>query len=359
MYYYKVLSKEILCGLMEKGDGNVKKKWITAVMATMSLSLALAGCGAGGSTGGDKQGAAGGEKAGEKPQQLIIATGGTGGTYYPLGGGMATIFKDKLGITASAQSTNASVENMRLINDKQVDLAFTQGDIADYASKGTLMFKDKGAIKNFQAIATLYPETIQLVVPASSAIKSVADLKGKKVSVGALASGTEANAQQILEIYGLKFDDLKVQRLSFNESVNGIKDGGLDAAFVTAGVPTSAVTELGATKGVRIIPVDDEHMKKLIEKYPYYASFTIPANTYKGQDQEVKTAAVKAMLVVRSELDKKYVYDLTKALFESLDKLGTVHAKGKEVKLEKALEGVSIEVHPGAAQYFTEKGVKK
>lgn len=336
-----------------------RKKWATALLATMSLMLVLAGCGTGGGNAGDKQGTAGGEKAGEKPEQLVIATGGTSGTYYPLGGGMAQIFKDKAKINANAQATGASVENMRLLKEKQADLAFTQGDIADYAAKGTMMFKDKGAIKNFQAIAALYPETVQLVVPAGSGIKSISDLKGKKVSVGAPGSGTELNAQQILEIYNMKFDDLKVQRLSFGESVNGMKDGGLDAAFVTAGAPTSAVTELGATKGVRILSIDADHMKKLIEKYPYYSEQTIPVKTYTGQNEAVKTVAVKAMLVVRSELDKKLVYDLTKALFENLDTLGTVHAKGKEVKLEKGLEGVSIEVHPGAAQYYSEKGVKK
>lgn len=331
-------------------------KWWMALISTMSLAVAIAGCGSS-STSSNGQNTAT-DKAGEKPDQLIIATGGTSGTYYPLGGGMAQIFKDKAKINTNAQATGASVENMRLLQDKQVDLAFTQGDIADYAAKGTMMFKDK-PVKNFQAIAALYPETVQLVVPANSDIKSISDLKGRKVSVGAPGSGTELNAQQMLEIYDLKFEDIKVQRLSFGESVNGIKDGGLDAAFVTAGVPTAAVTELGATKGVRVLSLDDSHLKKLIEKYGFYAPVKIPANTYSGQKDEVTTVGVKALLVARSELDKKFVYDITKALFENLDTLGTVHVKGKEVKLQTALEGVSIEVHPGAAQYFSEKGIKK
>ncbi|GAX91231.1 TAXI family TRAP transporter solute-binding subunit [Effusibacillus lacus] len=339
-----------------------KKKWLLGLASTLTLSLALAGCG-GGTNQGNNQGNQGGAKPAEnKPaagQQMTIATGGTAGTYYPLGGGIAQILKNKANINANAQTTGASVENMRLLKDGSVDIAFTQGDIAEYAAKGTMMFEKGGAIKNFKALAALYPETIQLVVPANSPIKTIADLKGKKVSVGAPGSGTEANAQQILEVYGLKFEDLKVQRLSFAESTSGLKDGTLDAAFVTAGTPTSAVSELGATKGVRILEVDADHAKKLIDKYPYYAVQKIPGKTYTGQDTDVNTVAVQSMLVVRADLDEKTVYDVTKAIFENLDQLGNVHAKGKEVKLEKALSGVSIEVHPGAAKYYSEKGVKK
>ncbi len=296
---------------------------------------------------------------GETPDSIIIATGGTSGTYYPLGGGMAQIFTDKAGVNSSAQSTGASVENMRLIKDGQVDLAFTQGDIADYASKGTVMFTEGGAIGNLAAIASLYNETVQIIVAKDSAIKSVEDLKGKRVSVGAPGSGTEANAQQVLEAYGLTFDDLgKADRLAFGESSSFIQDGTLDAAFVTAGTPTAAVNELAATKGVRVINIDDAHLAKIVEKYPYYAEQTIPAGTYPGFDEEVKTVAVKAQLVVRAELDETLVYNMTKALFENLEQMKTVHAKAGEIDLAKALEGVSLDVHPGAAKYFEEKGVK-
>lgn len=296
---------------------------------------------------------------GETPDSIIIATGGTSGTYYPLGGGMAQIFTDKAKINSSAQSTGASVENMRLIKDGQVDLAFTQGDIADYASKGTLMFKDGGAIDNLQAVASLYNETIQIIVAKDSPIKTVEDLKGKRVSVGAPGSGTEANAQQILEAYGLTFDDLgKADRLAFGESTSFIQDGTLDAAFVTAGTPTAAVNELAATKGVRVVGIDTDHIAKIIEKYPYYAEQKIPAGTYPGFDEEVTTVAVKAQLVARAELDATLVYNMTKAFFENLEQMKSVHAKAGEIQLEKALEGVSLDVHPGAAKYFEEKGVK-
>jgi TRAP transporter TAXI family solute receptor len=323
-----------------------KKNLITLVVLTLIFGLFAVGCG-GGATG-------------EKPESIIIATGGTSGTYFPLGGGMAQIFTDEAGINATAQSTGASAENMTFIKNAEVDLAFTQGDIADYASKGTLMFETEGAVENLQAIASLYNETIQLVVAADSDIRSVADLKGRSVSVGAPGSGTEANAMQLLEAYGLTFEDLgNLQRLGFGESTSFIQDGTLDAAFVTAGTPTAAVNELAATKGVRIIGLDDDKINWIIEKYPYYASQTIEAGTYSGFDEEVKTVAVKAQLVVRAELDEEYVYKLTKALFENLDYLKTVHAKAEQITLESALEGVSLEIHPGAARYFEEQGISK
>jgi len=344
-----------------------KKKFLLLALILI-LALVVAGCGGtnGGTTEGDKTGDTGTTEGGqdqpntETVSSVIIATGGTSGTYYPLGGGMAQIFMDKAGINASAQSTGASAENMRLIKNGEVDLAFTQSDIADYASKGTVMFQEDGAIENIKAVASLYNETVQVIVAKDSPIKSIADLKGKRVSVGAPGSGTEANAMQLLEVYGLTFDDLgKVDRLAFGESASFIQDGTLDAAFVTAGTPTSAVNELAATKGVRVIGMDADKIAELINKYPYYAEDTIAAGTYAGFDEEVKTVAVKAQLVVRADLDDESVYQMTKALFENLEQLGTVHEKGKHVTLETALQGVSLEVHPGAAKYYDEKGIKK
>jgi uncharacterized protein len=346
-----------------------KNRLLSMLVLTLSLGLFTVGCGsspnqsnttADQKQSGEKNTEKTEAKKGEKPDSIIIATGGTSGTYYPLGGGLAQIFTEKAKINSSAQSTGASVENMRLLKDGQVDLAFTQGDIADYASKGAVMFKDTGAIKNLRAIASLYNETVQIVVPKDSPIKSVQDLKGKRVSVGAPGSGTEANALQMLEIYGLKFEDLgKAEHLDFGESSNHLKDGNIDAAFVTAGTPTAAVNELAATKGVNIVGMDDEHIKQLIAKYPYYAEQPIPIGTYPGFEQDVKTVAVKAQLVVRAELDETMVYNLTKALYENLDQMQKVHKKAEQIKLETALEGVSLELHPGAAKYFAEKGIKK
>lgn len=334
----------------------MKKKMTFLTILTLIFALLIAGCGTGGDTGGDTT--TPGDGGGATTGSIIIATGGTSGTYYPLGGGMAQIFIDQAGINASAQTTGASAENMRLLKNGEVDLAFTQSDIADYASKGTVMFETDGAIENIQAIASLYSETVQIIVAADSPIQSVEDLKGMRVSVGAPGSGTEANAMQILEMYGMSFDDLgRVDRLAFGESASFLQDGTLDAAFVTAGTPTAAVNELAATKGVRVIGMGDEQVSSIVEKYPYYTEEVIPAGTYAGFDQEVKTVAVKAQLVVRAELDEESVYNMTKALFENLTQLGNVHEKGTHISLETALEGVSLELHPGAARYFNENGI--
>ena len=321
-----------------------KRGFLLSLVLLVTMSL-VAACGGNSASSGNND-----------PSQLVIATGGTGGTYYPLGGGMADHITKNAGITATAQATGASAENIRLLRDKKADIAFTQNDIAEYASKGTNMFQQDGKIEAFQALGALYDETIQIVVSADSNIKNVADLKGKRVSVGAPGSGTEVNAQQILEAYGLTFDDTKLQRLSFADSAKAIQDGQLDAAFQTAGTPTAAITELAATTGVKIIPIDTDKIDAIIAKYPFYVKTVVPANTYQTVPEEVTTVSVKSMLLVRADLSEDLVYKATKAIFENTDKLG--HAKAKEIKMESVLAGVSIPIHPGAKKYFDEKGVK-
>lgn len=215
------------------------------------------------------------------------------------------------------------------------------------------MFKEK--IESVKGIATLYPETIQIVTTKKSGIQSVEDLKGKVVSVGEAGSGTRANAEQILEVHGMTFDDIKARNLSFDDSVSGIQDGTIDAAFITAGTPTGAVESLSATEDVVIVPIAEDKINALIEKYPYYAKDEVPQGTYKLAET-VPTVAVRAMLVARADLPEDTVYNVTKAIFENLDKVK--HAKAQQIKLENALDGMSIELHPGAKKYFDEKGVK-
>ena len=245
-----------------------------------------------------------------------------------------------------------SLPNQPVDNDSKLKEGNWIGHFAiDKESLETCTLK----IENIKAIGTLYPETIQIVTTAKSGIKSVEDLKGKKVSNGAPGSGTAANAEQILEVYGLSLDDIEKQDLSFDESVNGIKDGNIDAAFVTAGTPTAAVEELSATEDVVIVPVEADKAEELIEKYPYYAKEVVPSGTYK-LDSEVPTVAVLAMLVVKADLSEDLVYDITKSIFENLDQV--THAKAKQIKPENALNGVGIEVHAGAQKYYDEKGIK-
>ncbi len=293
--------------------------------------------------------------------QLVMATGGTAGTYYPLGGAMSQIINSRVkDVNVSVQSTGASVANIRMIQNGEVDLALVQTDIADYAWNGTEMFKDDGKLQNFSVIASLYPELIQVVVRAESGIESIADLKGKKVSVGAPGSGTEANARQILEIYGLTYKDLaQVQYLSFSESAEAFKDKHIDAFFVTAGIPNAGIQDTATMHKIQILAVPDDMYKNLHNKYGFYGQALIPAGCYINQTEPVRTVAVQAVLITRRDLDADVVYEMTAALFENLPELATAHAKGKEVSLEGALTGVSTPLHPGAEKYFKEKGIVK
>jgi len=314
----------------------------------LAVAMVIAACG----NGGNNEGNGGGET---DKTNLSILTGGTGGTYYPLGGAMASIIEDETDYKANAQSSGASAENMNTLKAGEAHLAFTQTDIASYALNGELMFEGN-KVENVQAIGTLYPETVQLITTKDSGINSVEDLKGKTVSIGAPGSGVAANAQQILEIHGISLEDIKVQNLSFDESTDGIQAGNIDAAFITAGTPTGAVEALAAQADVKVVPISADKATELMEKYPYYAEDTIPAGTY-GIEEDVSTVAVKAMLVVRNDLDEETVYNITKAIFENTDKI--THAKGKLIKAETALDGIGdMPLHPGAEKYFTEKGVK-
>jgi len=290
----------------------------------------------------------------ENPKFLSMLTGGTGGTYYPLGGAIAKIVSDETGIKTDALSSNASADNIIALNDGEAEIAFTQTDVAAYAIDGINNFKDQ-KIEGIQALGSLYPETVQIITTEKSGIKTVNDLKGKKVSVGAPGSGTYVSAEQILEVYGLNMKDIRAQHLDFGESVGGIQDGNIDAAFITAGTPTGAVEQLTATAKVNVLPIDGEEAKKLIDKYPFYGVDTIKEGTY-GLANDVDSVAVLAMLVVQKALPEDAVYNITKAIYENLDKIA--HAKAKEISLDNALDGIGFDLHPGAKKYYEEKGLE-
>ncbi|ASB88550.1 TAXI family TRAP transporter solute-binding subunit [Bacillus sonorensis] len=327
------------------------KRWkaISLPAFLLTLVMGLAACGSNDSS-SDKEGGSASKGSGS----YSLLTGGTGGTYYPLGGQFANLWEEATGDKFTTQTTGASAENMATLQKGEAEVAFSQTDIATYAIEGKEMFKQK--IDGIKAIAALYPETVQIVTTEKSGIKSVDDLKGKTVSVGAAGAGVNINAKQILEVHGLTFDDIKPQNLSFEESTDGIQSGAIDAAFITAGTPTGAVEGLSAQNKIKILNIEEDKQKKLIEQYPFYAKDTIKRGTY-GIGQDVSTVAVKAMLVATDKLDEDTVYQMTKALFEA-DKIN--HAKGEFIKPETALEGLGdIEIHPGAAKYFKEKGIEK
>jgi TRAP transporter TAXI family solute receptor len=281
------------------------------------------------------------------------------GVYFPLAGALSRIAHEKLpDIKITVESSGASVANAKLIASGDADLAILQNDIAFYALQGTKPMFDK-AVPNIRGVAALYPEHCQIHARKDAKIATVKDLKGKRVAVGPLGSGTEANTMQILEAYGLKFEDLaKVERLSAAESSDYLKDGRIDAAFYTVGAGASAIVDTAMMVETVIVPIDGGQAEALIKKYPFYAKDKIPAGLYKGIG-EVPTVAVLAILVAKAELEEDMVYRITKAMWENISRIETAHAKGKEVKLEKALIGMPIPLHPGADKFYKEKGLKK
>ena len=290
--------------------------------------------------------------------KMILATGGTAGTYYPFGGAMAKIWNSKIpGMNVTAQATGASIENIRLMNKDEVELALVQSDNIDWAFFGKESFKEK--ITKMTAIAVLYPEIVHIVVRGDSPAKTFGDLKGLKVGVGAPGSGTEANFRQLQEVYGMKKDEVKGQYLSYVESADQFKDKHIDSFFLTTGIPNSALMDVANTRPIKLLSIEDAMVAKITQQYPFLAPAKIPANTYKGQTEEVKTIAVMAVLIAHPKLSEDVGYNITKALIENQAELASAHAKGKELNLQGAVKGVSIPFHPGAAKYYKEKGVLK
>ncbi|WP_246060454.1 TAXI family TRAP transporter solute-binding subunit [Peptoniphilus catoniae] len=347
----------------------MKRKLLCLTLSLMMLLSVATACGGknnSGTNGGSENTASEESASSDSGGFVSIATGGTGGTYYPLGGALATILNNAdIGIQANAQSTGASIENVQLIHNGDAEIAFIQNDVSYYAANGKEFFsKDNpdadpavvGVYDELRGIACVYPEVVQIIVSNDSGIKTVNDLKGKRVAVGAPGSSVEVNGRQIVEAYGLSYDDFaKTDFLSFTESADGIKNGQIDAAFMVASVPASAVTELATTYDIHLLPIEKEVADKIIEQYPYYTYSDVDVSEYRGSEGTIPALSVKAMLVVNKSMSEDECYNITKALFENLDTFGEAHARGKDLTLETALEGMSLEVHPGAQKYFDEQ----
>ena len=289
---------------------------------------------------------------------ISIATGGTAGVYYPLGGGMAELINEHVdNVNATAEVSGASVENVRLIQNQEVEFALVQNDISFYAKNGTEMF-DGDPLDDLRGVALLYPEIIQIVTLEGNEIESVYDFEDKRIAVGAPGSGTEANARQIIEAHGLTYDDMTIDYLSFAEAVDQLRDGHVDAAFITAGIPTSAIMDLAATNDVKVLNIEEDIVTQLQENYPFYTSIDIPGGTYSGIDEDISTVTVLAMIIANQAADEDMVYNVTAAIFDNLDRLAETHARGEDVSLETALDGMPIEMHPGAQRYFDEQGLE-
>ncbi|MCX8094627.1 MAG: TAXI family TRAP transporter solute-binding subunit [Caldisericia bacterium] len=334
-----------------------KKLIIFLVLLVITISFSFISC----------------KKTEEKPAGptrifIGIATGGTGGTYFPVGGAIASIISNfadyetpqgKVDIVATAQTSGASVANVNMITNKEIETGFAQNNVVYWAYTGTEAFKDKTPMKNLRVIMSLYPETIQIVALKKSGIKTVLDLKGKKVAVGDKGSGTEIDARTILSLHGITYDDIEEQFMSFSEAADALKDERIDALFTTAGIPTASIVELSTTKEITIVEITNDKINELIQKVPYYSKFIIPKDTYKGMDKDVQTVTCLAQWVCDETLNADVVYHIVKAVLDHKADLEKVHAKGKDISPENAIKGVAIPFHPGAEKYFKELGLIK
>ncbi len=289
---------------------------------------------------------------------VSIGTGGTGGVYYPYGGGVAEIWSKKVdGIKAVAEVTGASVENTKLCSKGETLFGEIMSDVAYQAYTGTGKFKGKP--QKILGMFVMYPNVYHVVTRADSGVNSLSDLKGKKVSVGAPGSGTEFMTNLILEgALGIPYSSFKVFRLSFNENANALKDNSIDVGIWCVAPPTSSIMDLATTHKIRIVPFTKEEIAKVTSKYPFYSGYTLPAGVYKGQDKPVYTASVWNTFICNADLDEELVYKLTKAVFENQDFLIKIHHFAKYTTPENAVRYSAIPLHPGAAKYIREKGIE-
>jgi TRAP transporter TAXI family solute receptor len=287
---------------------------------------------------------------------INILTGGTAGVYYPLGVALSKLYSEKIpGARPSVQATKASVENLNLLQQGKGEIAFTLGDSLADAWKGNAEAGFRSQLNKLRTDAAIYPNFIQVVALKDSGIKTLADLKGKRVSVGAPKSGTELNARAILGAAGLKYNNLgKVEYLPFNESVELMKNRQIDATIQSAGLGVSSIRDLASSVDIVVVAIPEAIIAKV--GTPYQVG-TVPAGTYTGQDKAVTTAIVPNYLVTRSDLPEQEVYDMTKTLFGNLSELQAAHSAAKDIKLDAAAKNPPVPLHPGAARYYKEKGV--
>lgn len=290
--------------------------------------------------------------------RLSIGTGGTGGVYYPMGGGMAAVLSKHVpGWEATAEVTGASVANLQLIGQGKQDIGFTMADAAYDAVSGLAKFKDRKV--DARTLIVLYPNKMHVVTTGGSGIEKVTDFKGKRVSVGEPNSGTEVMAMRLLEAAGVG-TDFKRERLSVAEGVNAIKDRKLDALIWVGGLPTAAITDLATTPGMTIKLLDHaEYGEQMNEKWgPLYVKGTTPAGTYKGQSDAVENLDVWNLLVADAKMSDEMAYTIVKTLFEHKDELVAVHREAENIRLEAQAEASPIPMHPGALKYYEEQGLK-
>ncbi|AZH27004.1 TAXI family TRAP transporter solute-binding subunit [Haloplanus aerogenes] len=330
-------------------DDSTRRRFLRA--AGVTGVAALAGCsgGGGGGDGGDgDEGGDGGNGGGGGDTRLSWHAGGTGGTYFPLSNEFKSVVEANTDFTLNVQSTGASVENVGNLASGDADFALIQNDIAYFAKNGTGIEAFQGnAVDNLMGVATLYPETITVVTLQSTDVETLSDLSGATINTGDLGSGTQVNALQILEAVGIT--DFNEQNASFSQAADQLRNGDIDAAFVVGGWPVGAIEDLATTNDLHIVPIQGDNRQAVKDAASWFADDTIPAGTYTGVDSAVETVAVQAMIATRSGVSESTVETVTGAIFDNVDEL-TI--KTDFISRDSAQDGMSIELHPGAAAYF-------
>lgn len=289
-------------------------------------------------------------------EQLSIATGGTGGVYYPMGGGLAEIINGHVeGYSATAEVTGASVENMGLIATGDADIAFALADTVQQAYNGTGRFEGQ-QMPMLRGLAVSYANMVHIVALEGSGITSLADLRGKRVSVGAPGSGTEVNADAILQANGITYDDIDEQRLNFNETADALANGDIDAGILSVGAPTSSIMNLATTNDIVLIPLSEAEMAAAQGVDPVFAMTTLPGGTYEGVTEDIAVLGVPNVLVVSEEMSDDLAYAITRAMFEQIEALRAVHPAANETSVEFTMVATPIPLHPGAIRYYEEIG---
>jgi uncharacterized protein len=321
----------------------LKKKRFFIFTLVVLMSLALAAC-----SGGDKTSSS----KGLDTNIVTIATGGASGPYNIIASTLADIYTEQYDVNSRTQTTGASVENLNLLSDNKVEMAFVMSDALTQALNGEAAFTEP--IENVSQIATLYPNVVQIVATKSSGIQTIEDLRGKRVAVGDQGSGVELNARALLNGHGITYDDMKVDYLGYAEAADGLTAGTIDAAFLTSGLPNASVLELSQTHDIVLVSVDPEKVATIAEEHPYFISVEIPKDMY-GNEEAIPTAAVPNALVVRSDMSDDDVYELTKTFFENLEKLENAHQAASDISLENAQENLIAPLHPGAKRFYDEQ----
>lgn len=314
------------------------KKYIALILALILVAACFVGCGA-------------------KEQYLSVGTGSVMGVYYPLGGAIASLITDEIeGYSCAAESTGGAVENATLIINGELDLGFVVASTLYDAQNGLNSFEGTDGDQCL-AIFSFFPEVVQ-ILSTDESIKTIEDLKGKKVAVGQIGSGTETMARVILELYGMSYDDIEEDFLGFSDAASGMKDNTVDAAFTWAGIPTASVLELGTTHGISMIDITDDKLAELTEQFSYCVPSTITADYYPSLYAEAQTFSIPAIVCGSANLSEEFVYDLLVAVFNNLEQLAQTHERGGDLSLETALDGLDgIKLHPGAEKFYREKGL--